>query len=254
MQRSIDLNADLGEGFGRYRIGNDEELLSVVSSANIACGFHAGDPLTMRETVAAAIARGVAIGAHPGYPDLMGFGRRELGASPDEIGSYVVYQVGALRAVCAAQGARLRYVKAHGALYNRAVTDRAVAAAIATAVRAVDPTLVMLGLAGSALIDAGREAGLRTASEAFADRAYAGDGSLVPRTQPGAVLHTIDAAVGQGIRLARDGRVRIVDGRDLEVHADSICVHGDTPGAIELVRSLRNALTAAGITVTAFAP
>ena len=153
MPPSIDLNADLGEGFGRYQIGDDVELLSAVSSANIACGFHAGDPVIMRETVAAAAARGVAIGAHPGYPDLMGFGRRELGASPDEIRAYVVYQVGALRAVCAAQGTRLRYVKAHGAMYNRGAADPAVAAAIAAAVRAVDPALVMLGLAGSALIE-----------------------------------------------------------------------------------------------------
>jgi len=253
MSPSIDLNADLGEGFGHYQIGNDAELLSVVSSANIACGFHAGDPVIMRETVATASTRGVAIGAHPGYPDLMGFGRRELGASPDEIRAYVVYQVGALRAVCEAQGTRLRYVKAHGAMYNRGAADPTVAAAIAGAVRAVDPTLVMLGLAGSALIEAGRAAGLQTASEAFADRAYKSDGSLVPRSEAGAVLHSIEA-VEQGVRLARDGRVRAVGGRDLEVRVDSICVHGDTPGAIELIRALRAAMSREGITVTAFAP
>jgi UPF0271 protein len=225
-----------------------------VTSANVACGFHAGDPVIMRETVAAAATRGVAIGAHPGYPDLMGFGRREIGATPDEISAYVIYQVGAMQAVCAAHGVRLRYVKAHGAMYNRGAADPTVAAAIATAIRAVDPALVMLGLAGSALIDAGRAAGLRTASEAFADRAYAGDGSLVPRSEPGAVLHDIDRAVAQGVRLAREGRVIATDGRELDVRADSICVHGDTPGAIELVRALRAALADAGITVAAFAP
>ena len=254
MPSSIDLNADLGEGFGVYRVGNDAELLSLVTSANIACGFHAGDPLIMDMTVSAAVRGGVAIGAHPGYPDLLGFGRRDLAATPDEISAYVVYQVGALQAVCTARGTRLRYVKAHGALYNRGVADFAVAAAIATAVRAVDRTLVFLGLAGSALIEAAQAVGLRTASEAFADRAYARDGTLVPRSKPGAVLHDIGAAVEQGLRIAREGRVSTLDGHECEVRADSICVHGDTPRAVEVVRALRAALLDAGISVAPFAP
>jgi UPF0271 protein len=254
MPRSIDLNADLGEGFGVYRIGNDAELLSLVTSANIACGFHAGDPLIMDQTVAAAVARGVAIGAHPGYPDLLGFGRRDLAATPDEISAYVVYQLGALQAVCAARRTRMRYVKPHGALYNRGASDVAAAAAIASAVQAVDPALVLLGLAGSALIEAAQAAGLRTASEAFADRAYAEDGTLVPRTRPGSVHHDIGAAVEQGLRIARDGRVTTIDGHECDVRADSICVHGDTPRAVEVVRALRAALIDVGISVAPFAP
>jgi UPF0271 protein len=252
--RSIDLNADLGEGFGVYRVGNDADLLSLVTSANVACGFHAGDPIVMGDTVATAAARGVTIGAHPGYPDLMGFGRRDISATPAEVEAYIVYQIGALQAICAARGrgARVRYVKAHGALYNRGVSDRTVAAAIASAVASVDSTLVLLGLAGSHLIEAAQAAGLRTASEAFADRAYARDGSLVPRTKAGAVLHDLGAAVDQGLRLVREGRVSTLDGGECEVRADSICVHGDTPRAVEVVRALRSALTQAGISVSPF--
>jgi UPF0271 protein len=239
---TIDLNADMGEGFGPYRLGNDADLLTLVTSASIACGFHAGDPVVMRETVAGAARRGVAIGAHPGYPDLLGFGRRPLAASADEVTAYVIYQVGALAAVCHAAGTRLRYVKPHGALYNRAASDPPTAAAIANAIRLVDSSLVLLGLAGSALIDAGRAAGLRTAAEAFIDRAYQPDGTLVPRDVAGAVVTDQATVVASAVRLAMDAR------------ADSLCLHGDTVGAPTLLRAVRDALDARGVTIAAFAP
>jgi 5-oxoprolinase (ATP-hydrolysing) subunit A len=239
---TIDLNADMGEGFGPYRPANDAELLTLVTSASIACGFHAGDPVVMRETVAGAVRRGVAIGAHPGYPDLLGFGRRALAASADEVTAYVIYQVGALAAVCHAAGTRLRYVKPHGALYNRAVSDPPTAAAIANGIRMVDSSLVLLGLAASALIEAGRTAGLRTAAEAFIDRAYQPDGTLMPRDVAGAVLTDQTTVVGSAVRLALDGR------------ADSLCVHGDTVGAPALLRAVRDALEARGVTIAPFAP
>lgn len=254
MTRRIDLNADLGEGFGQYRLGDDAGLLALLTSANVACGFHAGDPMTMRETVAAAMRHGVAIGAHPGYPDLQGFGRRDLAATSAEITAFVLYQIGALDAICRAAGTRLRYVKAHGALYNRAVADDAVAAAIAEAVRLADPSLVLLGLPESHLIAAGRRAGLRTAAEAFADRAYAADGSLVPRSVPGAVIHDVEAVVERALRLVAEGRVATLSGGEIAVSADSLCVHGDTPGAVTLVRAIRARFAAAGIDVAPFAP
>jgi UPF0271 protein len=250
---TIDLNADLGEGFGSYRLGDDAALLDLVTSASVACGFHAGDPMTMRATVVAAAARDVAIGAHPGYPDLLGFGRRELAATPGEIRAYVVYQVGALAGVCRATGARLRFVKPHGALYNRAATDVAAAAAVVEAIGSVDPDLVVLGLAGSVLIDAARAAGLASAAEAFADRAYTAAGTLVPRSEPGAVLTDADAVVARALRMVREGRVRAADGADTAIQADSLCVHGDTPGALALVRALRSRLVAEGIALAAFA-
>jgi 5-oxoprolinase (ATP-hydrolysing) subunit A len=249
---TIDLNADLGEGFGQYRLGADAALMPLLTSANIACGFHAGDPMTMRETVAAAASHDVAIGAHPGYPDLMGFGRRDLSATPSEITAYVIYQIGALDAVCRASGARLRYVKAHGALYNRAATDRPVADAIADAIRLVDPSLVMLGLSGSELIAAGAAAGLRTASEAFADRAYASDGTLVPRAVAGAVVHDADAVASRALRMVTTGSVTAIDGTEVAIRADSLCVHGDTPGALALVRALRTHLDRHGVRVASF--
>ena len=227
--------------------------MPLLTSANIACGFHAGDPMVMREAVAAAASHGVAIGAHPGYPDLLGFGRRDLGATPSAITAYVIYQLGALDAVCRASGARLRYVKAHGALYNRAATDRAAADAIADAIRRVDPSLVMLGLSGSALIAAGDAAGLRTVSEVFADRAYARDGTLVPRSVAGAVVHDTDVVVARALRMVTTGAVTAIDGTDIVVRADSLCVHGDTPGALDLVRALRAHLEHHGVRVASFA-
>lgn len=253
MTHTIDLNADVGEGFGQYRLGDDAQLMPFLSSASVACGFHAGDPITMRETVAAAVLHGTAVGAHPGYPDLQGFGRRDLAATPAEITAYVLYQIGALGAVCRAAGTRLRYVKAHGALYNRGAADLTVAAAIAEAVRLADPGLVLLGLAGSRLIDAGRDAGLRIAAEAFADRAYAPDGSLVSRSVPGAVIHDVEVVAARAVRLVAMGRVTTIDGADVAVQADSICVHSDTPGALALVRAIRARLAADGIAIAAFA-
>jgi UPF0271 protein len=252
-RRPIDLNADLGEGFGAYRAGDDAGLLEVVTSANVACGFHAGDPLVMRRTVASAAARGVAVGAHPGYPDLLGFGRRDLAASGEEVTAYVVYQVGALHAFCAAAGTRLRYVKAHGALYNRAARDASTARAIAEGVRLADPSLALLGLAGSEMIRAAEAAGIRAAAEAFVDRAYLPTGELVPRSQPGATLHDADEVAARAVRMAREGTVAAIDGSVLSVRPDSLCVHGDNPEALAIVRAVRQRLEAEGIRVAPFA-
>ena len=249
---TIDLNADLGEGFGRWRVADEAEVLPLVTSASIACGFHAGDPVIMRRSVALALRHGVAVGAHPGYPDLLGFGRRDLAASPEEVTAYVLYQIGALGAVCRAEGAALRYVKPHGALYNRAAVDAGVADAVADGVRLADPSLVLLGLAGSALVTAGQRAGLRTAAEAFADRAYLADGTLAPRGRPGAVLTDEEAVVRQALTIVRDEHVRTLDGSVYPLRASSLCVHGDNPHAPALLRALRERFAAEGITVAAF--
>lgn len=249
--REVDLNADMGESFGRYRLG-DDALLDVVTSASIACGFHAGDPTVMRDTVAGAAMRGVAIGAHPGYPDLVGFGRRELSATPEEIEAFVVYQIGALQGVCAAAGTRLRYVKAHGALYNRAARDVAAADAIARAVRSVDPSLALLGLAGSAMIGAAERAGIRGVSEAFVDRAYRGDGTLVPRSESGAVLTDVAAVAERAVQMVRSQSVPAADGSVVSIRVESLCTHGDGPRAVEIVSAVRRRLEEAGVTVTAF--
>lgn len=249
---TIDLNADMGEGFGRYRL-NDELLLDLVTSASIACGYHAGDPVVMRETVTGAVRRGVAIGAHPGYPDLVGFGRRELAATPDEIHAYVAFQVGALRGICATAGGRLRYVKPHGALYNRAARDEGAADAIARAVRAVDSSLALLGLAGSAMIAAAERVGIRAVSEAFVDRAYRADGTLVPRGESGAVLSDTENVAERALRIVLEGTVRAIDGSIIDLKAESLCTHGDGPHAVAIVSAVRRRLEAAGVTVVAFA-
>jgi len=248
---SIDLNADMGEGFGRYRL-NDEPLFDLVTSASIACGFHAGDPIVMRETVAGALRRGVTIGAHPGYPDLLGFGRREMAATPDEIHDYVAYQVGALHGICAAAGGRLRYVKPHGALYNRAARDESAADAIARAVSAVDGSLALLGLAGSAMIAAAERAGIRPVSEAFVDRAYRADGTLVPRSESGAVLSDVERVAERALLIVLEGKVRAIDGSVIELKAESLCTHGDGPHAVAIVGAVRQRLEAAGVSVAAF--
>lgn len=250
---SIDLNADLGEGFGPWQLGSDAELLDIVTSASIACGFHAGDPAVMRRTVAAAVARGVTIGAHPGYPDLVGFGRRDLAATPDQVHADVLYQVGALQAIARAAGGAVRYVKPHGALYNRAARDGEVARAIAAAVHAADPALWLLGLAGSAMVEAGRAAGLRVAAEAFIDRAYERDGALTPRSEPGAVLADPEACAERALGIITAGRVVARDGTELAVHADSLCAHGDGPTAAALLRLVRQRCAAAGVTCRPFA-
>src|SRR5437868_3341384 len=231
MRTTIDLNADLGESFGAYRIGADDAIMSSISSANIACGFHGGDPSVMRSAVHLARTHGVAVGAHPGLPDLAGFGRREMRVSPDDVHAMVLYQIGALAAFLRADGARLRHVKAHGALYNMAVRDRVLAEAIAGAVRDFDASLVVFGLPGSHLIEAARQLGLPTAAEGFADRGYEPDGSLTPRSREGAVLHDEETVVARAVRMATEGRVAATDGTDLRVDVDTICTHGDTPGA-----------------------
>ena len=246
--RTVDLNADMGEG-----CGNDATLAGLVTSANVACGFHAGDPMTMRATVDAAVRAGIVVGAHPGYPDPRGFGRRDLAASPAEITADVLYQIGALQAVCHAAGTRVRYVKAHGALYNRAAKDVAAATAIAEAVRLADPSLVLLCLAGSLMIDVARDAGLGAAREAFADRAYTADGSLVSRSVPGSVLTDPGVVAARAVRMVTTGEVETLDGAMIRLQSDSLCVHGDTPGALEIVRAVRRALTERGITLRPFA-
>ena len=247
----IDLNSDLGESFGRWTLGNDVELMKSISSATGACGYHAGDPLVMRETVRMARDNGVAVGAHPGLPDLAGFGRRTMAVTPKEVENFVVYQIGALTALAAVEQVRLRHVKVHGALYNMAVKDRALAEAIAAAIRAVDPKLTLFALPSTELARAGEAAGLTVVREGFADRAYEADGSLTPRTRPGAVIHSSDEVIGRAVRMVRDGVVRATNGSDIAMPIDTLCTHGDTPGAHELTRQLRAGLEAAGIAVRA---
>lgn len=249
MNAIIDLNCDMGESYGAWTMGRDNEVLPFVSSANIACGFHGGDPSTMRKTVAAAIKHGVAIGAHPSLQDLAGFGRRVIQITPDEAYDSVVYQIGALAGVAASQGARLHHVKAHGALYNMAARDAALARAICEAVRDIDSSLVLYGLAGSKLIEAAQAAGLKAASEVFADRSYQDDGSLTPRTQAGAMIEDVDQAVAQVVRMVKEGKVRSQSGKDVPVQADTLCIHGDQPNALVFASGIRRALVAAGISI-----
>jgi UPF0271 protein len=251
---AVDLNSDLGEGFGRWSLGDDEAMLSIVSSANVACGFHAGDPATIRRTVRAAVARGVAIGAHVGYRDLAGFGRRDMDVRSEELQADVAYQVGALAGLAAAEDGRVTYVKPHGALYNTAAVDERVAADVAAAVADVDPSLVMLGLPGSRALEAAAAAGLATATEAFADRAYRPDGTLVPRSEPGAVLHDPHDVARRMLRLVTEGVVEAVDGSEVAARADSICVHGDSPGAVTMAERVRAVLVEAGVQVAPFGP
>jgi UPF0271 protein len=245
----IDLNSDLGESFGPWPMGQDAALMDSISSANVACGFHAGDPGTMRATLALARDKGVAAGAHPGFPDLVGFGRREMKASPQEVEDFVLYQVSALAGMAAAQGLRLQHVKAHGALYTMACRDRALADAIAKAVAAVDRSLILFGLPNSELLRAGQAAGLQVAAEAFADRAYDPDGSLTSRAKPGSVIHDTHAVVERAIRMVKEKQVIAVDGSTIALQADTICLHGDTPGAADHARAVRAGLEAAGIRV-----
>ncbi|WP_121612263.1 LamB/YcsF family protein [Mesobacillus foraminis] len=249
---SIDLNSDLGESFGAYTIGNDEEVLKYISSANIACGFHAGDPNVMMKTVRLACSLGVGIGAHPGFPDLAGFGRRNMQLSPEEIFNLVVYQVGAIQGAAKAIDAKVRHVKPHGALYNMASVNRDIAGAVARAVRAVDPQLVLFGLAGSELIQAGEEMRLKVAREVFADRTYQPDGTLTPRSQQNAVIHDADEAVLRVLKMVKEGKVTAVNGQDIFIQADTICVHGDEEKALEFVKKLRTALLAEKIEIRSF--
>ena len=249
MPDRVDLNCDMGESFGAWKLGADAEVLASVSSANVACGYHAGDPGVMRQTVRMARDAQVAVGAHPGLPDLLGFGRRDMRVTPAEVEDMMLYQIGALAAVAAAEGVRLAHVKAHGALYNMAARDAALATAIARAIAAFDRSLVMFGLAGSLMLDAGRSAGLRVAAEGFADRAYEPDGTLTPRSRAGAVIHDPDTVVRRAIRLVKERRVTAVDGSDIALEVDTLCVHGDTPGAHALARRLREGFREQGIAV-----
>jgi 5-oxoprolinase (ATP-hydrolysing) subunit A len=252
--RTLDLNCDMGEGFGPWKMGDDAGVLPFVTSANIACGFHAGDPATMRMTVRLAIEHGVAIGAHPGLPDIQGFGRRTMTITPQEAYDIVVVQVGALAAVAATQQARLTHVKPHGALYNMAARDAALAQALVQAVHDVDPALVFVGLAGSRMLAAAEALGVPSASEVFADRSYQADGTLTPRGKPGAMLTDIEQSVKQVLQMVRDGTVTAQDGSVVPVRADTVCIHGDQPGAVDFARRLRAELAGAGVTVGGASP
>ena len=249
----LDLNADVGESFGAWTVGDDAALLDVVTSANVACGFHAGDPLTLRTTCRYAAERGVVVGAQVGYRDLAGFGRRFIDMHPEELTADVIYQLGALSAMAHVAGTRVAYVKPHGALYNAIVHHEAQAQAVVDAVVAVDPSLPVLGLPGSVVLELATAAGLRAVTEAFADRAYTAQGRLVPRTEPGAVLHDPDEVAARVVRLVRDGVVTAVDGSTVAVRAESVCIHGDTPGAVAMARTVRAALEVAGVELRSFA-
>jgi UPF0271 protein len=239
---SIDLNCDMGESFGAWRMGADAELMNYVSSVNVACGFHAGDASVMRETVEKAIEKDLAIGAHPSFPDLQGFGRRNMKMSADEIFDIVLYQVSALKGICEAFGTRLHHVKPHGALYNQAARDATIAAAIVRAVKSIDENLVFYGLSGSFLIDEGEKLGLKTASEVFADRIYQADGSLTPRTEPNALITDADQAVSQVLRMIVERIVKTVDDETIPITAETICIHGDGKNALRFARTIREKL------------
>lgn len=245
----IDLNCDMGESFGAWSMGHDEEVMGSITSANVACGFHGGDPEVMRRTVRLARQHGVAVGAHPGLPDLVGFGRREMKVSARELEDMMLYQIGALSAIATAEGVKMQHVKPHGALYNMTGREPELASAIARAVASFDAGLILLGLPGSELIRAGEQAGLRTAAEAFADRAYEPDGTLASRRKPGSVIHEPDAVVARAVRMVREGGVVATDGSWVTLKVDTICTHGDTPGAHELVRRLHAALESEGVIV-----
>ncbi|GHG13683.1 LamB/YcsF family protein [Paracoccus aerius] len=251
--RTIDLNSDLGEGYGAWTMGDDAAMLGIVSSANVACGFHAGDPLTIRATVDGAAARGVAVGAHVSYPDRVGFGRRPMDVTSAELTADVIYQIGALQGIARAAGTRVAYVKPHGALYNTIATDARQADAVIAAIREIDPSLVLMGLSGTRILDRAADAGLATVAEAFGDRAYTPDGQLVSRREKGAVLHDADAVAVRMLRLAVEGVIEAIDGSVLRLQADSICVHGDSAGAVEMARRIREELVAGGVAIAPFA-
>ncbi|MEI7568552.1 MAG: 5-oxoprolinase subunit PxpA [Alcaligenaceae bacterium] len=249
MTLRIDLNCDMGESYGVWKLGNDEGILPFVSSANIACGFHGGDPATMRKTVAAAIKHGVALGAHPGLPDIQGFGRRNMAITDQEAYDMVVVQIGALAAVAASQGARLRHVKAHGQLYNMAVKDAGLARALAQATYDVDRELVFFVLAGSPMVPIAKAIGLKTAEEVFGDRNYAPDGTLSPRNKPNAMIEDVNVSIKQVLQMVQTGTLTANDGTTVKVQADTLCIHGDQPGAVMFAKAIREALQAAGIEV-----
>lgn len=249
---SIDLNSDLGESFGAWTMGDDLAMLDIVSSANVACGFHAGDPAGILKTLRAASGRGVAVGAHVGYRDLAGFGRRNMDPTSEELIGDVIYQVGALQGLARAAGTRVTYVKPHGALYNTIAADRRQAADVIAAVRAIDPSLVLMALAGSPLVEQARAAGLTVVAEAFADRAYTPEGNLVSRREKGAVLHDPELVAMRMVRMVREGVVEAIDGTLTKIDAQSICVHGDSPGAVAMARRLRELFEQAGLPIRPF--
>lgn len=246
---SVDLNSDLGESFGTYVLGHDRDVMKSISSANIACGFHAGDPQVMLKTVEEAVNSNVAVGAHPGYPDLMGFGRRNMACSADEVYAYCLYQVGAIQAACKARGASLQHVKPHGAMYNQAAKDLSLAEAIAQAVKDAGDDLILLGLANSSFEKAANKLDVPFAIEAFADRAYQADGSLVPRKQPGAVIHDIEIAAKRVIKMVTEGAIEAIDGTTIHLKPHSICLHGDTPSAVAMAATIRETLLKEGIAI-----
>lgn len=248
----MDLNSDLGESYGAWKMGDDASMLAIVTSANVACGFHAGDPLTILATLREAARRGVAVGAHVSYPDRVGFGRRKMDVAPAELTADVVYQIGALQGLAAAAGTRVRYVKPHGALYNTIAGDAAQADAVIAGIRAIDDSLCLMALAGAPILERARAAGLQVVAEAFADRAYTPSGALVSRREPGAVLHDPDEVASRMLRLSSEGVIEAADGSDLRIEAQSICVHGDSPAAVAMARRIRERLTDAGVAIAPF--
>jgi UPF0271 protein len=245
----VDMNSDLGEGFGAWEMGDDEAMISLVSSANIACGYHAGDPSAMRRTVGICAERGVAVGAHVSYPDLLGFGRRNMACSPQEVYDYCLYQIGALNAFCRARGVALQHVKPHGALYNQAARDAKLAEAIARAARDSGDGIILMGLACSEFEPAAKAVGVRFASEVFADRAYMKDGSLMPRSMEGAVIHDPELSARRAARMVTRGTVTAADGTEIELKPDTICLHGDSKGAVDMAKAVREALISAGVKI-----
>ncbi|MGQ3077983.1 MAG: LamB/YcsF family protein [Allorhizobium sp.] len=249
---AIDLNSDLGESYGAWAMGDDEAMLAIVSSANVACGFHAGDPLGIWKTVKAAAERGVSIGAHVSYPDRVGFGRRDMDVTSAELIADVIYQIGAIKGVAAAAGVTVGYVKPHGALYNRIAHDAKQGQAVIDGIKAIDPDLVMMGLAGSPILELARASGLKVVAEAFADRAYTPAGALVSRREPGAVLHDAGLIAKRMLQLAHHGTIEAIDGSTIKIDAQSICVHGDSPGAVAIAQEIRQAFEKDGIAVRSF--
>jgi UPF0271 protein len=245
----IDLNSDLGESFGAWTMGMDADVMAHISSSNVACGWHAGDAVAMVKTVRAAKAKGVAVGAHPGYPDLLGFGRRDMACTADDLYAYTLYQTGALKSICESEGVELQHVKPHGAMYNQAAKDRKLAGAIVRAVKNAGKRIILLGLANSAFETACAELGVPFAAEAFADRGYMPDGSLAPRGQPGAFIHDPDEAAARMVRLVKEGVVETPDGQVLKLKAHSICMHGDNPAAVKMAEVVRAAMEKNGIAV-----
>jgi len=249
MSKIIDLNSDVGESFGAYTIGLDKEVLKYVSSANIACGWHAGDPMVMRDTVREAYKSNVGIGAHPGFFDIMGFGRRNITVSPGEMKQYTIYQLGALYGFVKAAGAKMQHVKPHGAMYNMAAKDGKLARAIIDGIWEVDRDLIVLGLSGSELINAAKEKGLKAANEVFADRAYNSDGTLVARSLPGSMILDTNIAISRVIRMVKEGKVTAINGEDIDIKVDSICVHGDNPEAVDFARLIKEELSRSGVEI-----